>query len=139
MSLHNLFAGNRADGPAEASVLIEAVAGFAAEAACSNIFLQQRAGDIFRIAEAFVQHFENVHADVEADQVWSTEWAHRVIHAQLHQCGVYALQAWRRLPSRHNAASLIIGISTRFEGRSPARRLHQPRLFPSFSQSAMVV
>src|SRR5579875_3124149 len=68
------------------SVLVEAAAGFAAEPAGGDVFFEQRAGAVFGIAEAVVQNFENVHANVEADEIGEFERAHGMVHAQFHHC-----------------------------------------------------
>src|SRR5258705_429931 len=43
---------------------------------------EQRAGAVFGIAEAVVQHPHDVEADVEADEVGERERAHGMRHAQ---------------------------------------------------------
>src|SRR6266849_9041708 len=49
-----------------------------------NHLAQQRAGAVLRIGEARVEHFHDVGADVQADQVSQLQRPHRVVHSQLH-------------------------------------------------------
>src|SRR5208282_1787502 len=65
-------------------VLVKPPAAFLSQPASGHVFPQQRAGAVARIAEAFVEHFENVEAHVEADKVRELERPHGVVHSQLH-------------------------------------------------------
>ena len=63
---------------------VEAAGGFAAEPARRDVFFEQRASAIFRIAEAFLENAEDVEADIEADEIGELERAHGMVHAELH-------------------------------------------------------
>ena len=55
------------------SVIIHAASRFAAEAAFSNILLEQRTGPIF-FAKRLVQIFQDLQPHIEADEIHHFEW-----------------------------------------------------------------
>src|SRR5207244_1490244 len=80
--------------PLSRRIAIKAAAGFAAQPAGGDVFLEEWAGAIFGIAEAFEQDIQYVHADVEPDEVGEFERAHRMVHAQLHhRHGIHEVHA----------------------------------------------
>ena len=66
------------------AIVIKATACFAAQPACGHIFRQERAGAIFGISEAVMQHVHDCEAGIKADKVSKLKWTHRVIGAELH-------------------------------------------------------
>src|SRR5258708_33529397 len=67
---------------------IKPAARFAAEPAGGDVFLEQRAGAIFGVAEAVEQDVHDVHANVEANEIGELQRTHRVIHTQF-QYGIH--------------------------------------------------
>src|SRR5438045_4474477 len=66
------------------SVFIKAATRFPAQPTSVNVSPQQRAGTVFRITEAIVQHIKDCQTDVEADEVCELQWAHRMVHTEFH-------------------------------------------------------
>jgi len=94
-------------------IVVDAVAGFAAEAALLDVLAEERAGLVF-FAEGGVEVFEDFQADVEADEVDHFEGAHRVIEAELDGFvdvgggGDTLLRAWRRLRCQMSALMRVV-------------------------------
>jgi hypothetical protein len=76
-----LFSPHIRPGDEGLLVTVEAAPGFAAHPSGRNIALEQRAGAIFRVAQALVQHVENVHTNVQADEICQLQRPHRMVHA----------------------------------------------------------
>src|SRR2546425_1071403 len=79
--IQKIVSTKRGEGDASFSWIgVEAASGFAAEPAGGDVFFEQRAGAIFRVAEALVEDMKNVHANVEADEIGELERAHGMVH-----------------------------------------------------------
>jgi hypothetical protein len=65
-------------------ISIEATGGFAAKPAGGGVLLEERAGAVFWVAQAFVENTHDVEADVETDEVGQLERAHGMVHAEFH-------------------------------------------------------
>src|SRR5204862_1325625 len=66
------------------SVFIKAATRFPAQPTSVNVSPQQRAGTVFRITKAIVQHIKDCQTDVQADEVCELQWAHRMVHTEFH-------------------------------------------------------
>src|SRR5712692_5687138 len=65
-------------------VSVEPTSRFTSEPARGDVFLEQRARAILRVAKPFLQHVHNVHAHVQADEIGKLQRPHRMVHPQLH-------------------------------------------------------
>src|SRR5579863_9362166 len=115
------------------SIFVKAAGGFAAEPAGGDVFFQQRASAILGIAEAVVQHFEDVHANIEADEVGEFERAHRMVHAKLH----HRVHGLRRGHAFHHRVGGFVNHGHKHAIRDEAGRvIHGDRFFPElFAES----
>src|SRR5271169_1769078 len=64
------------------SVIIHATARFAAQAAFLHVLLEQRIGTVF-FAQCLVEIFQDLEADVEADEIHHFERAHGIVETEL--------------------------------------------------------
>src|SRR6516225_9655578 len=65
-------------------IVIKSAARFAAEPARGHVFLQQRTRAILGIAQTFVQDVQDVHANIQPNEIRQLQRAHRMVHSRLH-------------------------------------------------------
>src|SRR5579885_2246111 len=82
-------------------VRIEAPRGLAAKPAGSDVFLEERASAVLRVAKALVEDVQDVHADVQPDKIRQLERAHGMVHAEFH----YGVHGFGRGDTFHDAVS----------------------------------
>ena len=66
-----------------APIVVETAAGFAAEPACFDIFHQKRAGAVFGIGQAVMEHLHDRQAGVEPDEISQLQRPHRMVGRQV--------------------------------------------------------
>src|SRR6266851_3797358 len=80
-------------------IAVKTPPGFAPEPSSSYIFLEQRTRAILGIAEPFLQHMHDVHANIQPNKIRQLQRPHRMVHAHLH----HPVDSFRRGHALHDA------------------------------------